>query len=951
MPGWAWGVGQALPGTLHLPFNEVMAEDRGVQRDLELGGRFYAVTLVPFPAEGYVNVYGIDVTERKQVEQEILNRAAQLEATIGAMSDAVLIYDSGMNVQRVNPTFLSSYGFDPVGLNLREIIRRVSCRHLDGRPLVLEEQPTPRALQGQQITGAHFLVTRPDGTDAVVETSSRPMQVGGLIIGSVTVWHDITESKRAEEALRGSEARFKLLSETAGGLLASENPQEIVNELCRQVMEHLDCHTFFNFIVDEPAGKLHLNAWGGVPEEEARKIEWLDYGVAVCGCVARDGARIVAEDIFNTPDVRTELVKSYGIQAYACHPLRVEGRLIGTLSFGTRTRTRFSLAELEIMRTIADQVATAMDRIRLIEELQRSRDELEIRVQERTRELVMAEEAVQRANRTLRTINACNQALIHDMEEQDLLNHICEIIVQAGGYRMAWVGIGEPDETKKVRPLACAGYDEGYLETADISWADTERGRGPTGLAIREGRIHTGSNIQTQPNLGPWCAEALRRGYASSIALPLIVNARTYGALMIYASEPDAFNEEETKLLASLANNLSYGIASIQAQTERKRAEEEVIRAQTMLQKVFDGISDPLLLVGEGLVVKMLNEASFNYFQVNNMEEAIGKTCYELARGKCPACDACAIHAAVSKGERVTFERKGLFEPGHVEQVTIYPTEDADESPGATIRITDITETKRLEEHMMHVDRLSSLGQLSGGIAHEIRNPLAGINLFLDVLSDEEKFARTSQELNILDEIKRNIKKIDGIIKRVLDFSRQSKSTSRSKLEIGSLIEDTLKLWRSKIAREGIELRLFVEEDLPEVLGDSIEIQQVLNNLLDNAVDVMRGGGLLSIAARRGTFSADREAPRSEHHGSGHWFRNSGRSTGQHFQPLFYHQTHGHRTGFGYFPPHYQPSRGDYLFRDFRERGHHVSSRVSGCIRRLKCQKPLCLSSMTTKVF
>lgn len=106
MPGWAWGVGQALPGTLHLPFNEVMAEDRGVQRDLELGGRFYAVTLVPFPAEGYVNVYGIDVTERKQVEQEILNRAAQLEATIGAMSDAVLIYDSGMNVQRVNPTFL-----------------------------------------------------------------------------------------------------------------------------------------------------------------------------------------------------------------------------------------------------------------------------------------------------------------------------------------------------------------------------------------------------------------------------------------------------------------------------------------------------------------------------------------------------------------------------------------------------------------------------------------------------------------------------------------------------------------------------------------------------------------------------------------------------------------------------------------------------------------------------
>ena len=117
--------------------------------------------------------------------------------------------------------------------------------------------------------------------------------------------------------------------------------------------------------------------------------------MAVCGCAARDGTRIVAEDIFNTPDLRTELVKSYGIQAYACHPLMVEGRVIGTLSFGTKTRTGFSLQELEVMRTVADQVATALERIRLIEELQRSRDELEMRVQERTGELLRANEVLQ----------------------------------------------------------------------------------------------------------------------------------------------------------------------------------------------------------------------------------------------------------------------------------------------------------------------------------------------------------------------------------------------------------------------------------------------------------------------------------------------------------------------------------------------------------------------------
>lgn len=174
---------------------------------------------------------------------------------------------------------------------------------------------------------------------------------------------ETTKRRKAEEALKRGEARFKLLSDTASRLLATDNPQGIVNELCREVMAYLDCQAFFNFLVDEDAQRLHLNACAGIPEEEARKIEWLDYGVAVCGCAARDRHRIIAEDIFNTPDIRTELVKSYGVQAYCCHPLMSQGRLIGTLSFGTKTRAHYTAEEVEVMRIVADQVAIAMQRI------------------------------------------------------------------------------------------------------------------------------------------------------------------------------------------------------------------------------------------------------------------------------------------------------------------------------------------------------------------------------------------------------------------------------------------------------------------------------------------------------------------------------------------------------------------------------------------------------------
>ena len=179
-------------------------------------------------------------------------------------------------------------------------------------------------------------------------------------------------------------------------------------------MQHLDCHVFFNFLVDELVGKLHLNACAGIPDEEARNIEWLDYGVAVCGCVARDGKRIVAEDIFNTPDIRTELVKSYGIQAYACHPLEVQGKLIGTLSFGTKTRTCFSAEDLALMKTVADQVATAMEKLRLIDELRNSRDELELRVRERTAELNSYMAKLEQSNQALQDFASI---AAHDMKE------------------------------------------------------------------------------------------------------------------------------------------------------------------------------------------------------------------------------------------------------------------------------------------------------------------------------------------------------------------------------------------------------------------------------------------------------------------------------------------------------------------------------------------------------
>jgi signal transduction histidine kinase len=198
---------------------------------------------------------------------------------------------------------------------------------------------------------------------------------------------DKNDREDAVEELRKSNQRLELLVETAGQLLKSDSPQDVVDMLCRKVLLFLDCDAFFNFLVDDDMKRLHLNSCGGIPEEAVRRLEWLDYGVGLCGCSARDGCRLVVNNLQHVVDPYTELVRPFGIQAYACHPLISQGRVLGTLSFCTRNRTSFTDDELSLMKIVADQVAIAINRKRTEEELRRARDELEIRVAERTREL------------------------------------------------------------------------------------------------------------------------------------------------------------------------------------------------------------------------------------------------------------------------------------------------------------------------------------------------------------------------------------------------------------------------------------------------------------------------------------------------------------------------------------------------------------------------------------
>ena len=184
-------------------------------------------------------------------------------------------------------------------------------------------------------------------------------------------------------------------------------------------------------------------------------------------------------------------------------------------------------------------------------------------------------------NRALRTLSAGNRALLRAANEQELLQEMCRVIVDKGGYRSACVAYAEHDEQKALRWKACVGIETEFLQTLHHTWADTEAGQTSTGTAVRTGKPSVGRNILTDPAFASYPRlreDAIKRGYASATAFPLRVEGEVIGCLTMAAAEADAFDEQEVKLLGELADDLAYGIANLRTRIKRDEAQATITR-------------------------------------------------------------------------------------------------------------------------------------------------------------------------------------------------------------------------------------------------------------------------------------------------------------------------------------------------------------------------------------
>ncbi len=183
------------------------------------------------------------------------------------------------------------------------------------------------------------------------------------------------------------------------------------------------------------------------------------------------------------------------------------------------------------------------------------------------------------AHRALKMLSTCNEALIRAEHEEELLDRICRIAVETGGYRMAWVGYALDDEIRSIKPVAHAGADDGYLAEIKVSWNENDPlGQGPAGQVIRTGKPVVCPDFTRDPTLAHWHDLAGRRGYRGVLLLPLQDQGRTFGFLGLYSAEVHNPGADELKLLQELANDLAFGIVHLRARIDQQRLQAGVLK-------------------------------------------------------------------------------------------------------------------------------------------------------------------------------------------------------------------------------------------------------------------------------------------------------------------------------------------------------------------------------------
>ena len=321
------------------------------------------------------------------------------------------------------------------------------------------------------------------------------------------------------------------------------------------------------------------------------------------------------------------------------------------------------------------------------------------------------------------------------------------------------------------------------------------------------------------------------------------------------------FNQLELRVKERTAD-LSESNALLRQEIDvRRQAEQQLRYNETMLQKVFDGILDPLILIDKDMQIKIMNRACVDYYGVADLEGAIGKICYQVLECRPDTREECRVPKAISNGKNITFERNKPTDPNRFEKIVIYTVEEEEDGSkigSVIVRISDITERKLFERQLIQKEKMASLGVLVSSIAHEINNPNNFVSFNIPILKDYieemipivDEYAALRRDFEICNltysefrqdifklivNIENGSERISSFVSNLRNFSQTKYKKVQIWVELKEVIESVLSICHSKIKRAVKSFIKNIPQDLPKVYTEPYALEQILLNFLVNA--------------------------------------------------------------------------------------------------------------------
>jgi PAS domain S-box-containing protein len=356
--------------------------------------------------------------------------------------------------------------------------------------------------------------------------------------------------------------------------------------------------------------------------------------------------------------------------------------------------------------------------------------------------------------------------------------------------------------------------------------------------------------------------------------------------------------------------------------TDRKQSEMQIQESRNMLRSVFDGISDPLLMVREDMTLIMLNRAALRFFGALLYRDLIGAPCLEFFQGRYGQEATHLVQAVIAEQEPARYELATKGDSTRYEEVFVYPVlAGGEDRCTAIIRITDRTKQRLMEQELIQSEKLASLGLLISGIVHEINNPNNFISFNMPILRDylleilpvlDEHAARTpgyevqgmpyaefrADVMKLLENIEHGSTRINTTVAKLKEFSRKKDEKGARRILPADVVERAVAICHTQIRKTVKTFDVQVQQDMPEMFSDPDAIEQTLINLLINAAQAAdKPDSHIRLKAWRGTSGMEGLVLEVEDNGCGMDAKTASRI----FDPFFTTKEEGLGTGLGLY--------------------------------------------------